>query len=78
MATSITSGILHHGNPYVITKFPEPHSVKIYKEYQPDPQKLIDERVLDDYIALTQLPDILITRLSKMNLLRNDFILKIT
>lgn len=59
----LSNGNLHYfwdlqqGNPYLITKFPESASVKIYKDHQPNPQKLIDERVLEDYIALTQLPN---------------------
>lgn len=59
----LSNGNLHyfwdltHGNPYVITKFPNPSSVKVYRTHQPNPQKLIDERVLEDYIALTQLPN---------------------
>jgi type I restriction enzyme, R subunit len=48
---------LQHGNPYVITKFPEPSSVKGYKDYQPNPQKLVDEKIDCDYIALTQKPN---------------------
>jgi type I restriction enzyme R subunit len=48
---------LKHGNPYIITKFPSPSSTKVYKNLQPNPQKLVDEQVLDDYIVLTQLPN---------------------
>ena len=59
----LSNGNLHYfwdltrGNPSIITKFPEPASVKGYKNYQPDPDKLIHELVNDDYIALTQQPN---------------------
>lgn len=58
----LSNGNLHYfwdltrGNPYVITKFPEPSSVKGYKDYRPDTQKLINEPVNDDYIVLAQRP----------------------
>lgn len=58
----LSNGNLHYfwdlgkGNPEVITKFPAPASVKDYKQYQVDPQKLINEVVDDDYVALTQRP----------------------
>jgi type I restriction enzyme, R subunit len=61
----LSNGNLHYfwdleqGNPYLITKFPEPESVKGYKNYLPDFQKLVDEVVSEDYIALTQKPDFL-------------------
>ena len=48
---------LQHGNPYIIIKFPEQSSVKGYKNYQPDPQKLVDEQINADYIVLTQNPN---------------------
>ena len=47
---------LDRGNPYVITKFPTPESVSNFKDYKPDPDKLINELVHDDYISLTQMP----------------------
>jgi len=58
----LSNGNLHYfwdlqrGNPYVITKFPNPDSVKGYTSSQPNPEKLINEKVDDDYIALTQRP----------------------
>ena len=58
----LSNGNLHYfwdltqGNPYQITKFPDPASVVGYQKYQPDPQKLIQERVERDYIVLTQRP----------------------
>jgi len=48
---------LTRGNPYVITKFPNPASVKGYRKTQLNPDKLINEVVDYDYIALTLRPD---------------------
>ena len=59
----LSNGNLHYfwdltrGNPYVITQFPKPSSVKGYKEVQPNPTKLIDEPISDDYIVLSQYPN---------------------
>ncbi|MEN8262249.1 MAG: DEAD/DEAH box helicase family protein [Nitrospirota bacterium] len=59
----LSNGNLHYfwdlvrGNPYVITKFPDPSSVKGYKDHQPDAGKIVNEPVNDDYIALTQWPN---------------------
>lgn len=58
----LSNGNLHYfwdlerGNPYVITSFPTPESVLGYRTVTPNPQRLIDEQVHDDYIALTQRP----------------------
>ncbi len=58
----LSNGNLHYfwdlerGNPYLITSFPTPDSVTGYKQVTPNPQRLIDERVEDDYIVLTQRP----------------------
>ena len=67
---------LNHGNPYIITKFPEPLSVKVYREHQPNPQKLIDEHVLEDYITITQLPGYYDNPAYKDESLKNDFVTK--
>jgi len=59
----LSNGNLHYfwdlerGNPYVITSFPTPESVVGYQKVKPDPQRLIDESIGDDYIALTQHPN---------------------
>ena len=59
----LSNGNLHYfwdlerGNPYIITGFPTPDSVGYYKQVVPSPQRLVDERVGDDYIALTQRPN---------------------
>jgi type I restriction enzyme R subunit len=59
----LSNGNLHYfwdlerGNPYIITSFPTPDSVSGYRQITPDPQRLIEERVGDDYIVLTQRPN---------------------
>ena len=59
----LSNGNLHYfwdltrGNPYIITQYPKPSSVKGYKETKPNPTKLVDEPINDDYIALTQYPN---------------------
>ncbi|MDT3778291.1 DEAD/DEAH box helicase family protein [Nitrospira sp. MA-1] len=58
----LSNGNLHYfwdlerGNPYLITSFPTPGSVVGYQKITPNPQRLIDEQVGDDYIVLTQRP----------------------
>jgi len=58
----LSNGNLHYfwdlqrGHPYLITSFPTPDSVAGYRKISPDPQRLVDELVKDDYIALTQRP----------------------
>ncbi len=59
----LSNGNLHYfwdlerGSPYIITTFPRPESVTGYREVTPDPQRLAEERVSDDYIVLTQRPN---------------------
>jgi type I restriction enzyme R subunit len=58
----LSNGNLHYfwdlerGNPYVITSFPTPVSVTGYQKSVPDPKRLIEEVVANDYVALTQRP----------------------
>ena len=58
----LSNGNLHYfwdlerGNPHIITTFPTPDSVTSYNQITPDPKRLIDEPVDDDYIVLTQRP----------------------
>ena len=58
----LSNGNLHYfwdlerGNPYVITAFPTPTSVTGYQKVTPDPKRLIEEVVEDDYVVLTQRP----------------------
>ena len=59
----LSNGNLHYfwdlerGNPYIITSFPTPSSVAGYGKVQPNPQRLVDEKVGADYIVLTQRPN---------------------
>lgn len=59
----LSNGNLHYfwdlerGNPYVITSFPTPDSVIGYQQIKPNPQRLVEEQVGDDYIVLTQHPN---------------------
>jgi len=59
----LSNGNLHYfwdlerGNPYIITSFPSPDSVIGYRKITPNPQRLIEEQVFEDYITLTQLPN---------------------
>jgi type I restriction enzyme R subunit len=59
----LSNGNLHYfwdlerGNPYVITAFPTPNSVTGYQKSKPNPQRLIEEIIDDDYVVLTQRPN---------------------
>ena len=59
----LSNGNLHYfwdlerGNPYLITSFPTPDSVIGYQQVTPNPQRLVEEQVGDDYIVLTQRPN---------------------
>lgn len=48
---------LNQGNPTVISKFPSPSEIRNHYSFQPDTERLADELVGIDYIALTQMPD---------------------
>jgi type I restriction enzyme, R subunit len=58
----LSNGNLHYfwdlerGNPHIISSFPTPQSITSYKRVTPDPQRLIDELITEDYIAQTQKP----------------------
>ncbi len=49
---------LERGNPYVITTFPTPTSVTGYQKTTPDPKRLIEEAVEDDYVVLALRPEL--------------------
>lgn len=59
----LSNGNLHYfwdlerGNPYIITSFPKPESIGTYNKVFPDPNRLIAEKVEDDFIVLTQRPN---------------------
>ena len=58
----LSNGNLHYfwdlerGNPYLITTFPSPSSVVGYQKAAPDPEKLVAEKISEDYVVLTQRP----------------------
>lgn len=47
---------LQRGNPYLITTFPTPASVRAYERVEPNPDRLIKEYVRENYVVLTQRP----------------------
>jgi type I restriction enzyme R subunit len=59
----LSNGDLHYlwdienGNPNVITTLPTPESFKAYKNFIPNADRLINERVENDYITLSQDPN---------------------
>ena len=59
----LSNGNLHYfwdlerGNPYLITSFPTPDSVTGYQKVTPNPQRLIEDQVGEDYIVRTQRPN---------------------
>lgn len=58
----LSNGNLHYlwdlkqGNPSLISKFPGPEDIKDHHAFQPDAERLANEVVGNDYIALTQIP----------------------
>ena len=58
----LSNGNLHYfwdlerGNPHLVTAFPTPESADASRSVTPDPRRLIDEPVDDDYIVRTQRP----------------------
>ena len=59
----LSNGNLHYfwdlerGSPYIITSFPTPDSVIGYQQVTPNPERLVEEHVGEDYIVLTQRPN---------------------
>ncbi len=57
----LSNGNLHYfwdlerGNPNIITPLPTPGSVAGYQKTAPDAERLVEEKVEDDYVVLTQL-----------------------
>lgn len=47
---------LERGNPTVITSFPNPDSIESFHTFIPSTEKLAEELVEEDYVALTQYP----------------------
>ncbi len=48
---------LDHGDPVIVSKFPDAAAFQSYKAFEPNPKKLAEEKVGKDYIALTQMPN---------------------
>ena len=59
----LSNGNLHYfwdlerSNPYLVTSLPTPDSVIGYQQVTPDPRRLAEDQVGDDYIVLTQRPN---------------------
>ena len=59
----LSNGNLHYfwdlerGNPYIITSFPTPDSVTGYQKVTPNPKRLVEDKIGEDYIVLTQRPN---------------------
>ena len=59
----LSNGNLHYfwdlerGNPYLVTSFPTPDSVTGFQKLTPNPQRLIEDPVGEDYIVRTQRPN---------------------
>jgi len=58
----LSNGNLHYfwdlerASPYIITTFPTPDSAISYQRVAPNPSRLVEEEVREDYIVLTQRP----------------------
>ncbi len=56
----LSNGNLHYfwdlqrGNPYLITSCPTPDSANAYQKITSNPQRLVEDQIGDDHIALTQ------------------------
>ncbi len=59
----LSNGNLHYfwdlerGNPSVIIQFPTPDSLQHFEQFKPNPKRLADEKIDEDYIVLTQKAD---------------------
>ncbi|HUX56300.1 MAG TPA: DEAD/DEAH box helicase family protein [Bacteroidales bacterium] len=59
----LSNGNMHYfwdiekSNPTIITKYPTQKSIKDYTAYKPQPDRLINEKIFEDYIAITQKPN---------------------
>ena len=79
----LSNGNLHYfwdleqGNPALITEFPTAESLGHFTAFKPNPETLINEKVSDDYIAVTQNP-IYRNDLRWTNLAERDAFLKDT
>jgi type I restriction enzyme R subunit len=59
----LSNGNIHYfwdiekSNPCIITRFPTQQSIKNYSAYKSQPDRLINEKISEDYIVLTQNPN---------------------
>lgn len=59
----LSNGNLHYfwdiekSNPSIITRFPSQQSLKNYSAYKPQPERLVNEKISEDYIVITQKPN---------------------
>ncbi|RIK82257.1 restriction endonuclease subunit R [candidate division KSB1 bacterium] len=59
----LSNGNLHYfwdlerGNPSIIIQFPAPESLQHFEQFKPNPKRIADEKVGEDYIVLTQKMD---------------------
>lgn len=59
----LSNGNIHYfwdiekANPTIISKFPTQQSIKYFSAYKPQPDRLINEKIFEDYIANTQRPN---------------------
>ena len=65
---------LERGNPYTITSLPTPDSATGYREVKPDPARLVEEQIRNDYVVLTQRPNYASEATWKNEAERQDFI----
>ena len=48
---------LEHGNPSIISALPTPESLSQFRSFKPNPEKLVNEVVERDYVAVSQQPE---------------------
>jgi type I restriction enzyme R subunit len=48
---------LEQGNPTIITELPTPESLAHFHAFKPNPDSLVQEKLLTDYVAITQNPN---------------------
>jgi type I restriction enzyme R subunit len=59
----LSNGNIHYfwdiekSNPSIITRFPTQQSIKNYSAYKPQPERLLNEKISEDYIVVTQKPN---------------------